>query len=269
MSLAAEVEKNLVESETDEPTYRIYQLKRLHDEQYEAFVATTGFGVGRMLGINEERLKLREERVPLDPKSANRPFALDGIKSEQRLPREEEIEPAPGSETPDRDELAFVADRARQDFLNPERFGVFKDGMVSGFVGHRIVCFPGLTGADDDKQSWQIARLELVSLLKFPQPAVYLSDELPNMERLANVPTRPLNEFEREALAKLRTEEDLVVRYSANTIRMLGSLRAGKTCLECHSVQRGELLGAFTYELRRTEPMPEPAPQPAKTKPEA
>jgi hypothetical protein len=96
-----------------------------------------------------------------------------------------------------------------------------------------------------------------------------LSDELPNMERLAGVPTRPLNDFEREALHKLRTEEDLVVRFSANTIRMLGSLRAGKTCLECHSVERGELLGAFSYELRRTPPAPAPAKTPPKTRPEA
>jgi hypothetical protein len=92
-------------------------------------VATTGFGVGRFLGINEERLKLREERVRPDPKPANRPFALDGIKSEQPRPLEEEIDPEAGSEIPGGDDLAFVANRAREDFLNRERFGFLKDGM--------------------------------------------------------------------------------------------------------------------------------------------
>jgi hypothetical protein len=136
-------------------------------------------------------------------------------------------------------------------------------------VSHRIVYFLRLDGSDSDKEAWQVARLELVSLLKFSEPAVYLSDELPNMERLTSVPTRPLNAFERDALVKLRTDEDLVVRYSASTIRMLGSLRAGTNCLECHSVQRGELLGAFSYELRRTPPAPAPAKTPPKTRPEA
>ena len=32
-------------------------------------------------------------------------------------------------------------------------------------------------------------------------------------------------------------------------IRLLGSLRAGSDCLQCHDVQRGELLGCLSYEL--------------------
>jgi hypothetical protein len=32
---------------------------------------------------------------------------------------------------------------------------------------------------------------------------------------------------------------------------MLGSLRATKHCLQCHSGSRGSLLGAFSYRLRR------------------
>jgi hypothetical protein len=34
---------------------------------------------------------------------------------------------------------------------------------------------------------------------------------------------------------------------------MLGSLRAAKQCLDCHNVQRGELLGAFSYRLTLAE----------------
>jgi hypothetical protein len=45
----------------------------------------------------------------------------------------------------------------------------------------------------------------------------------------------------------LRTAEDIVIDDSANPLRMLGSLRAADPCRDCHSVARGELLGAFTY----------------------
>ena len=35
-----------------------------------------------------------------------------------------------------------------------------------------------------------------------------------------------------------------------------GSIRAVKQCLSCHSVERGELLGVFSYALRRELPLP-------------
>jgi hypothetical protein len=80
---------------------------------------------------------------------------------------------------------------------------------------------------------------------------VYVLDHLPRMDQLAgdDVPTRLLDEFETSALARLRTAEDVVIDDSAAPVRMLGSLRAAKLCRDCHSVQRGELLGAFTYFL--------------------
>jgi hypothetical protein len=49
---------------------------------------------------------------------------------------------------------------------------------------------------------------------------------------------------------------DFVIDDNDDRIRMVGSLRAGKNCLECHSVRRGELLGAFSYELVPTRPLP-------------
>jgi hypothetical protein len=69
------------------------------------------------------------------------------------------------------------------------------------------------------------------------------------MDELRDAPTRPLDDFERGAIDRLRSDEDLVIDDAPNRIRMVGSLRAGKDCLECHSVRRGELLGAFSYEL--------------------
>ena len=43
----------------------------------------------------------------------------------------------------------------------------------------------------------------------------------------------------------------VVVEATTNRIRMLGSLRASKQCLECHRGHYGALLGAFSYELLR------------------
>lgn len=218
-----------------------------------------------MAGIRMFQLRepdMEQERMTTLP--------MGGIRSAESERFEAEVTAGSDPGLPENGELRKVAGAAERDFLNPMRFGFVRDGKVAGFVSHRMAEeLGGVLGVDDETPRWHVERVELVSLLKFPKPAVYLSDELPNMERLASVPTRPLNDFEREALLKLRTDEDLVVRYSTNTIRMLGSLRAGKTCLECHSVQRGALLGAFSYELRRTVPLPAPVPPVAKSKPEA
>ncbi len=141
---------------------------------------------------------------------------------------------------------------SRNDFLDADGFGAAIEPSlnVTGFVEHGFHYPPG---ADpDDHTKWTILRLELVSLLKFAEPRVYVLDHLPQMDQLSsdNAPTRPLDSFELTALAKLRKDEDVVVKSEASEYRMLGSLRAAKQCLDCHGVQRGELLGAFSYSLR-------------------
>jgi hypothetical protein len=78
------------------------------------------------------------------------------------------------------------------------------------------------------------------------------------MDQLSSddAPTRPLDRFEADALKKLRTEQDVVVDDHEGRVRMLGSLRAGTQCLDCHAAQRGALLGAFSYSLRSLEAPP-------------
>ena len=105
------------------------------------------------------------------------------------------------------------------------------------------------------KRVWSVTRMQLVSLLKHDKPGVYLSDNLPRMEQLADARTRPLDGFEEGALEKLRRGEDIVTTARTNRIHMLGAVRAAKRCLECHDVHRGELLGAFSYELTRKKPI--------------
>ena len=103
----------------------------------------------------------------------------------------------------------------------------------------------------DTKEHWEIQDLALVSLLKFDEPAVYISRHLPRMDELREAPTRRLDGFEQEALEGMRRGENLQVRSSPNRIRMLGAIRSLRQCASCHGTERGELLGAFSYKLRR------------------
>ena len=131
---------------------------------------------------------------------------------------------------------------SRWDFLDPERMGYVRDrDHVAGFSSHRFTALPAV---DPPNVVWQVTRLELISLLKHEVPVAYVAKTLPNMDELHNTPTRPLDEFEQEALPRLRADEDVLYIASDERIRMLGSLRAAKNCIGCHSVKRGELLGA-------------------------
>jgi hypothetical protein len=69
------------------------------------------------------------------------------------------------------------------------------------------------------------------------------------MDKLAGVPHRALNQFEAGALPQLETAKDLVIEQQPKRIEMLGAVRAATNCLACHEGQRGELLGAFSYEI--------------------
>ena len=72
------------------------------------------------------------------------------------------------------------------------------------------------------------------------------------MTELPDLEMRDLTSFEDKALKRLYAGEDIVSESTDHKIKMFGSLRASNDCRECHSsVDRGELLGAFSYELVR------------------
>ena len=111
-------------------------------------------------------------------------------------------------------------------FTDPWSFGDVKDrDHVAGFIPHAFMyqpvvgdpanSYPRAYDRNDERgvphsSRWKIARLELVSLLKFDRPAVYVSDHLPRMQDLADAQTRPLTAFEQQGLASLRAGEDLI-----------------------------------------------------------
>ncbi len=101
------------------------------------------------------------------------------------------------------------------------------------------------------RPEWILTRLELVSMLKFDDYRVYVSEHLPNMKNLQEAGTRPLDEFEVKATEALFKGETIVARETEDSLRAVGAIRASTKCLECHSVDSGAMLGAFTYQFKR------------------
>src|SRR5690606_8117504 len=98
--------------------------------------------------------------------------------------------------------------RTESDFARLDRNGYVKSvDQVAGFLPHALLHAPvapvddALAAAegrdqvrwDDTSKRWKVARVELVSLLKHETPRVYLSDNLPRMEDLSSIKTRPLS----------------------------------------------------------------------------
>ncbi len=225
---------------------RAYHLQRVHDEAYKQFVVTDGFGAMRMIPFRPEYVRL--PAVPPVPMICQ---------TEPEESRGESASPA-GPSLLDRNILEPLHRSAAVDFLALDRMGYVQDrDHVVGFIPHALKAAPQSRTAVED---WEITHLELVSLLKFETPRVYESEHLPNMQELSSniIPTRELHPFEAAALPQLVTERELVIDDSQDPgrIRMLGALRAGTDCLQCHSARRGELLGAFSYQLVNRRPAP-------------
>jgi hypothetical protein len=244
--LAGEVEQRLGHrEERGSYSYRSHMLARLHDRAQDEFVLATGFGPVRMLRARRERIELPAAPPVMLPPLPE-PYSPSTDQPPLPLAKQEAIEPL----RPSASALLTLHDNGLEDFFNADRMGYAKDrNHVVGFQPHRFLSAPRLSEKEPAKVAWQVARLELVSLLKHETPVAYVSEYLPQMEQLKHAPTRALSGFERGAVERLRADEDLVIDEGPQRIRMVGSLRAGKNCLECHSVQRGELLGAFSYEL--------------------
>ena len=170
-----------------------------------------------------------------------------------------------GPQPPTTDQLQEFHLAGTIDFVNAPGFGYipsqkgsgtpFGDlSRVMGFQPHAFRKPPGIRRAPGTQATWLIDRLELVSLLKHSEPAVYISKHLPRMDELSEATTRPLSDFESQALPKLRAGEELVIDTHPGEIRMLGAVRAITRCLDCHRAREGDLLGAFTYRLLSTPP---------------
>ncbi len=158
------------------------------------------------------------------------------------------------------------------DFVFSRGWGFVKDRRhVAGFAGHRFTAVPapsdGWRIQDDltDKHTklpepatrWAVQTLDLVGLLLHEEPVVYVSEHLPAMDEARDAPTRPLDRFEAFGLAALCAGDDLFVSVDGDGLRMLGGIRSTAQCVACHGCRRGDLLGAFSYMLKRPQTKPD------------
>ncbi len=211
-------------------------LRNLHNQRMEKFVNSSGFGVRRIISRpTEERLKL-----PNEAKAMPQPGTLDEIQwSESAIAIEPRGEHEEG--------LVKLHLGGIVDFVNPAGFGyVSEDKQLFGFQPHHFHKVPKAA-------AWQVRTVELVSLQLHDQPRVYVTKHLPRMQQIREVPTRSLDQFESTGLSKLEEGEDLFVRTAPQGMRMLGALRSIDQCMKCHGGERGDLLGAFSYSLTRSQ----------------
>lgn len=210
-------------------------LVEVHAGHVHSFINSPGFGVGRVIRPSKPL------RFDKGPESISFP-------AEEYEDPSKEYSPLPPPAAPGSKELAEFHLTGLLDFINKDGFGLIRDRQhVAGFEAH------GIKWMHSAGEGWSIQKLELVSLLKHEKPAVYLSNNLPRMDELRSVPTRSLAGWEQDMLGQLRAGKDQSVTYRDDRIRMLGSIRAASQCLACHEVKRGTLLGAFSYQLRRTD----------------
>jgi hypothetical protein len=224
-------------------------IARLHRGTVAAFLQAQGFGEGRLKYVVTPEFIESPDPEPLSQRRPAAPSA-DGT-GEDDGPRRA----GPAAAWPDLDEWARplwdLHHASVLDFVNARGFGHVKDrAHVAGFRSHQFRKPPKPAGV----ARWEVARVELVSLLKHDQPAVYLSENLPRMSELRQARARPLDDFEADALPGLIRGGEIVSGSSLETVRVLGAIRAGQQCLDCHAVERGDLLGAFSYRLRRVTP---------------
>jgi hypothetical protein len=245
---------------------RSLSLQMLHSYEVAYFISRPGNGLSRWGRLPGRELLEYSEPSPI-------PVMADADDSgSQQIADKAEQEDQPVASIPSPEELDHFHLAGQMAFTDPWSFGDVKNrDRVAGFISHGFTHLP-IVGDPRNQypraydpyaehntkhsSQWTITKLELVSLLKFDEPAVYVTHVLPRMKELADATTRPLTPFEEQSLESLRGGEDLVTVVDRNHIQMLGSLRASKQCLGCHSGERGRLLGAFSYLLSRDRPLP-------------
>ena len=237
------------------------RLRELHQGYVLHFINSPGFGVVRTLGRNANSAfgTVGASLGTTIGVGLFGPFISPAPESNaEKLPQDYE-EPAllgkftspwpqAGDRVPPQTAFLSLNRGSTLDFADPRTFGYVRNRrQVAGFAAHRLRSIPRLNEAP----AWQVVRLDLVSLLKHPEPVAYDSEELPRMDKLQHAPVRALDVVEKQMLAELQRGADVEVRVADDRLRMLGAIRAAEQCLRCHEVKRGDLLGAFAYRMKR------------------
>jgi hypothetical protein len=245
---------------------RTRALHELHSDRVAQFISQQGFGESRMVRPTPSHLDLPEAPPVQFAQVSSDAYVLEGARS-IAIPATTSERGDESGRLPSLSMLRDFHGNNRWNFLAVTAWGAVQGKMrTAGFEGHAFRHLPKLveprTSNDDPrpaepdpKHPWHVTRLELVSLLMHDKPQVYVSGRLPKMTEIARTKVRDLSDFEQQGLKALQKGDELAADARLNRIRMLGAVRASKQCLECHDAQRGELLGAFSYELRRDPPV--------------
>jgi hypothetical protein len=233
----SELEDVFATSSTRLGNYRTEAIRRLHEETSEAFARSAGFGVVRTLKADPVWMASRD--TPIAPIA--QPASRDPSTGDWAKPNLARMIP-PDSALADLHYFSVI------DFGSPRRYGYVKNRQqVAGFQSHHLQFEP------HKPERMTLQTLDLVGLLMHEEPVVYVSEHLPKMDELLEAPTRALDAFEALGLKQIQQSEDLYARESGTTLRLLGAIRAAKQCATCHGCDRGDLLGAFSYTLKRTQ----------------
>jgi hypothetical protein len=218
--------------------HRAKLLKELHEKTRKFFVESPGAGAERRMTTPEEIL-MDDWQGPRAPDQPGEPADFP-LSAGEPLSR---VEPDVN--------FHYYHKVGMSDFLHPRGFGYVKDrAQIAGFKPHGFRS-GAYTDWRSDNWAWRVQHVQLVGILSHEQPVVYLTDKLPSMDQVRQGKTRPLDYFEEVALPALRDGEDLFLAGKGETVRMMGALRATKTCQQCHDAEIGDMLGAFSYTLRR------------------
>lgn len=233
---------------------RNWHLKLLHRKSVESFIKSPGFGVGRMYlpRFDQKDLASTQKNVPVE--------SMSDVVIVNRYAGDVDFDRVNGWSRPE-STLGFKMDQRgfhfqrTYDFLWPTALGVpTDDGNWIGNEPHAIR-WPAEFIDETPETSLSLTQLQLVSLLRFDEPRVYLLDHMPRMDELAraDVKTRELNDFESAALTQLQTGTAFVSESAENVVRAMGSVVTLESCQRCHSTKKFEMLGAFSYEFERVE----------------
>jgi hypothetical protein len=219
-------------------------LRDVHADAVRMFIDAPGFGVARMMGDRPGKIGF----ITYGEKEQSPPLPLpEPVPGGMSRPVSEEDRVLSSALQLSLDEQRSFHSKNTYDFL--DGFGYARDRTyVVGFAEHRFTKFP--IYSIPNVGLWRIDALDLISMLKHKEPVAYVSKHLPRMDELRDAPTRPLDEFERERLPKLQAGEELSAGQGPRRIRMLGAIRAQDVCLNCHTANKDDLLGAFSYDLR-------------------
>ncbi|MDA8564208.1 hypothetical protein N9L06_07145 [Mariniblastus sp.] len=224
---------------------RARALEGIHSGRIEMFVKSPGFGIGRGF-----RSSARHADYPVLQDVS---FELIPDDEFQKFERQHWVYYSSWDErVQDKESLHHLG---VTDFVRPASWGfVVTPKQVLGFRPHGFMLPPQNMGQDFlAKTNLKLNSLQLISLLRFESPRAYVLDHLPRMDQLVaeDVPTRELTKFEHASIDQLRAAHKLVRSQSTpdDGLEMVGAIRAYESCLGCHNVCRGDMLGAFTYQF--------------------